>query len=84
VTYPTHVIKLISDFFNGKKPNKSTNPNKAIAYGTAVEAATISSDTSEKMQDLLLIDVTPLSLGIETPSGVITVLIKWNCAHQEI
>jgi L1 cell adhesion molecule like protein len=58
-----HVVKLVSDFFNGKKPNKGINPDEAIAYGAAVWAAILSGDTSEKTQDLLLLDVAPLSLG---------------------
>jgi L1 cell adhesion molecule like protein len=59
------IVKLVSDFFNGKKPNKSISPDEAVAYGAAVQAAILSGDTSEKTQDLLLLDVAPLSLGIE-------------------
>ncbi|KAH8995896.1 Hsp70 protein-domain-containing protein [Lactarius hatsudake] len=74
--YPC-IVKLVSDFFNGKEPNKSINPDEAVAYGTAVQAAILSGDTSEKTQDLLL-DVAPLSLRIETAGGVMTTLIKCN------
>jgi hypothetical protein len=55
----------VSNFSNGKEPNKSVNPNKAVAYGTAAQAAILSKDTSEKTEDLLL-DVAPPSLSIET------------------
>jgi len=72
------IQKLVSDFFNGKEPNKSINPDEAVAYGAAVQAAILTGDTSSKTQEILLLDVAPLSLGIETAGGVMTALIKRN------
>jgi len=72
------VQKLLSDFFNGKELNRSINPDEAVAYGAAVQAAILTGDTSETVSDLLLLDVAPLSLGIETAGGVMTALIKRN------
>ena len=73
------IQKLVSDFFNGKEPNKSINPDEAVAYGAAVQAAILSGDTSSKStNEILLLDVSPLSLGIETAGGVMTALIKRN------
>jgi len=73
------IQKMVSDFFNGKEPNKTINPDEAVAYGAAVQAAILSGDTSSKStNEILLLDVAPLSLGIETAGGVMTALIKRN------
>merc|ERR1712232_282938 len=73
------IQSMLTDFFNGKEPCKSINPDEAVAYGATVQAAILSgSDKSEKLSELLLLDVTPLSLGLETAGGVMTTLIKRN------
>ncbi|XP_026424573.1 heat shock cognate 70 kDa protein-like [Papaver somniferum] len=72
------VQSLLQDFFNGKKLNKSINPDEAVAYGAAVQAAILSGEGDEEVQDLVLLDVTPLSLGIEVGDGVMSTLIPRN------
>jgi L1 cell adhesion molecule like protein len=73
-----HIVELVTDFFDGKKPIKSLNPDEAVAQGAAIHAAILSGDVTKKTQDLLLLPVTPLTLGIETDGGVMTSLIKRN------
>ena len=69
---------LLSEFFNGKELNHSINPDEAVAYGAAVQAAVLTGQDSEGLSDLLLMDVAPLSMGLETAGGVFTALIKRN------
>jgi heat shock 70kDa protein 1/6/8 len=73
------IVKFISDFFNGKNPSKSVNPDECVAYGAAVLAAIHSGVASKETRDkFILLDVAPVSLGIETGGGIMTALIKRN------
>jgi L1 cell adhesion molecule like protein len=72
------VQQLLQDFFNGKELCKSINPDEAVAYGAAVQACILNNDGSDAISDVILLDVTPLSLGIETAGGMMSVLISRN------
>ncbi|KAL0267396.1 UNVERIFIED_CONTAM: hypothetical protein PYX00_009680 [Menopon gallinae] len=72
------IQKMLQQFFNGKSLNLSINPDEAVAYGAAVQAAILSGDQSSAIQDVLLVDVAPLSLGIETAGGVMTKIVERN------
>ena len=77
-THIPRIQRLLQDFFNGKELIKSNNPDEAVVYGAAVQAAILKGDTSESVADILILDVAPLSLGIETAGGFTTFLIKRN------
>ena len=72
------VCQMVQEFFNGREPNKTINPDEAVAYGAAVQAAIVSNVKDDNISNVILLDVTPLSLGIETVGGVMTVLIPRN------
>ncbi|XP_047316223.1 heat shock cognate 70 kDa protein 2-like [Impatiens glandulifera] len=72
------VQNLLTELFNGKELCKSVNPDEAVAYGATVQAAILTGEGNEEVEDLILIDVTPLSLGLETSGGIMTVLIPRN------
>ena len=69
------VQQLVKEFFNGKEPSRGINPDEAVAYGAAVQGGILGGQASEETKDLLFIDVTPLTLGIETVGGVMTKII---------
>lgn len=69
------IQQLIKEFFDGKEPNRGINPDEAVAFGATIQAAILGGEFSDKIKDVILIDVTPLSLGIETAGGVMTKII---------
>ncbi|VVD00525.1 unnamed protein product [Leptidea sinapis] len=73
------IQSMLQNLFCGKKLNLSINPDEAVAYGAAVQAAILSGEQHSKIQDVLLVDVAPLSLGIETAGGVMTKIVERNC-----
>ena len=72
------IQQLLSEFFNGKKLNKECNPDEVVAQGAAIQAAILSGKKDEKLESLLLLDITPLSLGLETAGGIMTPIIPRN------
>ncbi len=80
------IQSLIKEFFHGKEPSKGVNPDEAVAAGAAIQASILNGDENEATKDILLVDVTPLSIGIETAGGVMTKIIERNssvpCANK--
>ena len=72
------VQKMIQEFFNGKEPNRSINRDEAVAFGAAVQVAIFTGEGSSEVQDLLVLDFIPLSMGLETAGGVMAKLIERN------
>lgn len=72
------IRQMLSEYFGGKQLNESVNPDEAVAYGAAIQAAILSGNTSEKLNEILLLDVTPLSLGLETAGGIMANIIDRN------
>jgi len=69
------IRQLVKDYFNGKEPNTGINPDEAVAYGAAVQGGIICGEESKETEGLVIIDATPLSLGIETVGGVMSTII---------
>ena len=82
------VQELLSNYFNGKELNKSINPDEAVAYGAAIQANILSVESDKKTENILLIDITSMSVGIEIAGGVYKIMIPKNtalpCSKEEI